>query len=365
MASLIRSTTKTSEDAVLYGNPKMTHFKKVFMKKRNYTAQYLKLTKKTEDIHFGKKNITIQIPNAGDLLGGIYLDFKLKNLERINNYTDIDLNEDTSKEARFTSYVNGIGYNIINTVELWIGGTKIQTLTGELIYMLNELHSDYNKSQHFYTMTNYHNDFTVGKTNTAGRSNNTSVRCQLPIPFFFSKNPGQYLPLCNLEDVLIELKISLKTFDECIVRKYNNFDNSKILCSGLNGYNNISGSLSPSGEVPSQYNKYIEPLKNVHVDSANKSTVDQGMNMINSFDVFTRVIYLEPEEALFFKSKSKLQYLVDIFHIGIPEEIHNPNAITTYTTIIDSNHPTKYLYWTLQRKDVHDDRHYQNYTFEH
>ena len=211
MASLIRSTTTTSEDAVLYGNPKMTYFKKVFMKKRNYTAQYIKLTKKTEDIQFGKKNINIQIPNAGDLLGGIYLDFKLKNLERIDNYTDIDLTEDVSKQSRFTSYVNGIGYNIINTVELWIGGTKIQTLTGELIYMLNELHSDYNKSQHFYTMTNYHKDFNIGKINTSGRTNNTSVRCQLPIPFFFSKNPGQYLPLCNLEDVLIELKLSFSS----------------------------------------------------------------------------------------------------------------------------------------------------------
>jgi hypothetical protein len=364
MASLIRSTSTTSEDAVLYGNPKMTYFKKVFMKKRNYTAQYLKLTKKTEHIHFGNKNITIQIPNAGDLLGGIYLDFKLKNLERIDNYTDIDLTVDTTKQSRFTSYVNGIGYNIIDKVELYISGTKIQTLTGELIYLLNELHSDHNKSQHFYTMTNYYNDFTIGTANTAGRTNNKYVRCQLPIPFFFSKDPGQYLPLCNLEDVMIELKISLNTFDECTVRKYNTVPDG-VLAAGLNGYKNNNGTLTSNGTVPSKEAKYIEPLQNITVDSSNTSTINAGINMIESLDVFTRVIYLEPEESTFFKSKSTLQYLVDIFHIGLPHEIENPNADTTYTAIIDSNHPTKYLYWILQRKDVYDDHHYQNYTSEH
>ena len=364
MSTLIQKNGQTAEDAVLYGNPKMTYFKKVFMKKRNYTAYYSKLSKKVDNIQFGDKNITIQIPNAGDLLGGIYIDFRLNDLVRKEFYNDINNKLDTSKESRFTSYVNGIGFNIIDRIDLLINGITIQSLTGELIYLLNQLHADSNKLKHFNTMTNYHDNFIIGKGNglLKGRTNNTSVRCQLPIPFFFSKDPGQYLPLCNLENILIQIKITLKPFTKCIVKR-SNINNSSVV-EGVNGYIINNSHLEPNGRTVNETEFYNEELDNLHYNDNNIS-INQNVNMIESFDVFTRVIYMDPDESRFFKSKDTLQYLVDIFHEGIPQEIKNPNSNSFYTVNIESNHPTKYLLWILQREDVFNDNHYQNYTYKY
>ena len=110
--TLLHVGTKGPEDKHLYGNPKMTFFKNVFVKSRNFVFEYSKIPKSDGSIDFGR-TFRIKIPKSGDLLAGIYVDFKLSDLLRTGPYRTIV--KDNTK-SRFTSYVNGIGYNIINHI---------------------------------------------------------------------------------------------------------------------------------------------------------------------------------------------------------------------------------------------------------
>ena len=341
--NLLQIGLKGSEDRLLYGNPKMTYFKNVYSKARNFVSEYAKVTKFNNDIKFGD-TFKVEIPNSGDLLSGIYIDFKLDDLKRKIIYTQQDLIKDESLRSRFTSYVNGIGFNIIKEIKLYIGGNLIQVLNGELIFLINELHSTYNKNKSFHHMTKYYNKFSIGNLN------NENVRCNLLIPFYFSKDPGQYLPLCSLTSSKIEVEISLHTFDKCIVRLHNIFsDTIGSRVPGINGYKKINDYLLPNGDVPNQYEKYIEDIT----------------GGIEYFDIITQKIFIDPEDQKLFKMCSKLEYLIELYHIGNQDIITDPVKDEFYTFDLVAKHPTKYLFWILQRKDVFDDNFFQNYSYDY
>ena len=78
--TLLHVGTKGPEDKFLYGNPKMTFFKNVFVKSRNFVLEYSKIPKSDGSIDLGR-TFRIKIPKSGDLLAGIYIDFKLKDLK--------------------------------------------------------------------------------------------------------------------------------------------------------------------------------------------------------------------------------------------------------------------------------------------
>jgi hypothetical protein len=349
--TLLHIEAESKEDVHLYGNPKLTYFKSVFRKGNNFAIEYNKLVKESNKIKFGD-TIHVKIPHSGDLLAGIYLDFKLKDLKRTTEYIQRNLEPDPSKSPRFTSYSNGIGYNIIDTVELFIGGHLVQKLNSELIYIMNELKSDYNQTQYFYHNTKYHEDFSIGNMN------HTNVRCHVSLPLYFTNNPGVYLPLGALIHSKIELRIKLRTFEQCIVREYNPFDydpNNYITTPGVNGYKREDGStrLLPNPVPPVQYEKYMESLTG-------------GIEYI---DIITQTIFLGKGEQNYFlnypNELGSLEYLVEMFHIGEEEKIEDPSEGIQYSIDMTAKHPTKYLCWVLQREDVFKDNFYQNYTYDY
>jgi hypothetical protein len=302
--SLLLIGTNGPEDKFLYGNPKKTYFKNVFVKARNFALEYAKIPEANSNIDFGR-TFKVSVPHSGDLLAGIYLDFTLS-----------DLKVSGGGALANSSYVNGIGYNILKEVKLYIGGNHIQTLSGELIYIINELHSEHNKSQTFKHLAKFDaQPLFIVKT-----SNTKTVTCQLQLPFFFSKDPGQYLPLCALTNSKIELEVTLRSFEDCVITNYN-----------------ISGS------------KITEIL-------------DPGT--IDSFDIITQKLFLDPEDQKLFRICPKLDYMIELYHIGDEEKILNPSQDNTYSFDLQSRHPTKYIVWVLQRKDIYDAHMYDNYTHD-
>jgi hypothetical protein len=345
--TLLHVGTKGPEDIFLYGNPKMTFFKNVFVKSRNFVLEYSKIPKSDGSIDLGR-TFRIKIPKSGDLLAGIYIDFKLKDLLRTGNaYVGSDAQPDNTMASRYTSYVNGIGFNIIKDIKLYIGGNLIQTLNSELIYIINQQNSEYNRIQVFNNMTKYFESFSIGNTNSK------DVKCNLWVPFYFSKNPGQYVPICALNNSEIELEISLRSFEECLVREYNTGGTG----AGINGYNPSGGLEGTSGTnmandssnpIPAQYTKYIEPVS----------------GGIEYFDIVTQKIFLDGDDQKLFKMCPKLDYLIELYQIGNQEVINNPTDGGEHIFEMISKHPTKYITWVLQREDVYNDNYYDNYTYD-
>ena len=346
--TLLHMANKGPEDKFLYGNPKMTYFKNVFTKARNFSFEFNKVTKSDGKIDLGR-TVRVEIPSIGDLLSGVYLDFKLKDLKRTQNYTQkntitdsnglVALQVDDSLEPVFTSYVNGVGYNIIKEIKLLIGGVMIQKLNAELIFLINELHTDYNKTFSFRKMTRYSTTFSTGNTNQQ------NMTCHVQLPFFFSKDPGQYLPLCALTSSKIELEITLRSFEEILVRDFNTIPTG-VVVPGTNGYQISNAELIGLGTVPASNEKYMEDV----------------VGGLEYFDIITQNVYLDPEDQKLFKIAPKLDYMIELYHIGNEEHFNNPTGNSTYRVDIECKHPTKYIMWILQREDVKDAHIYENYS---
>lgn len=340
--TLLQVDTRSIEDIHLYGNPKITYFKSSFNKGRNFATNYSKIPLGDTSIDFGS-TIKFKVPIKGDLLGGIYLNFKLNNLVRTTDYIENGVNY--GRTVQWSSYVNGIGYNIIDNIELFINGTYIQSINSELIYILNSLHNNNSKQDSFNYMTNFIkpsiSPFKIGVDNVS------EVKCQLQIPFFFSRNPGYYLPLCSLTNSTIEVHIKLKTLDKCIIKSYN--------AKGFNDLGTDGSSYNTETEVttplPTQVNQY--DIYNEEVTGG-----------VSQFDVVAQYVHLDNDDRKIFMTMSKLEYLVELFHIGAEELISNPVSSQAYYFDMTSKHPTKYIIWMLQRKDVNNSNMFDNYTYD-
>ena len=280
--NLLQLNSQRNEDIYLYGNPQTTYFKKSYINARNFSIEYSKVPL-TSIPNFGSV-INVEIPKKGDLLAGIYIHFRLGQL------TPTD-----------SKYKNGIGHNLIKEVKLTINGTNIQTFNGELIYLINSLNNCTSKQTKYQRMTHCEGD---------APTDNSSLDCYLPLPFFFSGNPELYLPVCALSNSRIELVITTETLNNCVI----NTDD-----------NNTS---TPNGEL-------------------------------TLFEITTQYIHIGDEEKKMFINASKLDYLIPSYSIGsniqLPVSISAP---TTHYVDIDAKHPTKYILWLVQKADSTDPHDY-------
>lgn len=366
--NLIQLKAKGDEDQYIYGNPNMTYFKSVFKRSSNFAINYSKIPfVGSTTAEFGKE-IKFNLPFKSDLLGSLYFKIKFSDLKRkisfkTNNTSLSNTNSNTeiiyesTKTPQFSSYVNGIGYNCIDYIKLYINGILIQTLDSKLIYMINELHNSYTKKKSFYKMSLYSDSgFVIGKDNIE------NVNSILHVPFFFSKDPSMALPLCSLTHSTIQLVIKFKEFKDCVIGKYNTRGDTLF---GVNGYHLVNRGadnftivadpteqdpphIDNRGYIPPRYEKYNEDVE----------------GSIESFEVFSENIFLDDVEKRMFLKK-ELTYLIELYHIGNTKIISNPGQNNIYTMDIEGKNPTKYIMWYLQREDVFNDNYLDNHTFDY
>lgn len=133
-------------------------------------------------------------------------------------------------------WVNKIGIYIINSIELFIGSIKIDTLTDNYINRYGNL--NYQNKGLYDEMIGNNQEINKYKTN------HDSQNLYLPLPFWFFNNYGLSFPLIALQYNSIQLKINTKKFIECIkIDLGENYNNDKlredILVNLTNNLNNI------------------------------------------------------------------------------------------------------------------------------
>jgi hypothetical protein len=330
IGNLLQINAKGPEDQYLYGVPKTTNFKKVFMQTTNFASDYYKISdNQFLGIDFGAV-VKMKIPHIGDLIGGLYLEIKLQDIIRKQQFINID--DTFTFSPQFTSYINGVGFNIIEYAKLSINGVTIETLTGESIFISNELTNDISKKQSFYKMNRYFPDtFEIGDSNTK------DVLCNLYLPFFFTKDPSVYLPMCSLFNSEIVLEIKFKPANKVLARRYN-YNGS--LLPGINGYDSSFG-------APAIYEPYIEDI-------------NYGIEKI---DLYMKSIYLDSRVLQQFRSND-LTYLIECTGIGNSETMSMTNlSQQVYTLPLTFSCPTRYIVWLVQREDVYNANQYDNFTY--
>jgi hypothetical protein len=163
-----------------------------------------------------------------------------KNLDILYNLNTFLYNE--IKELFITKndinicWVNKIGIHLFNSIDLYIGSNKISSLSD---YYINNYGNLYYKNQDIYNIL-------IGSNQPINKFNTTQdeTYLYLALPFWFNGNYGLSFPLISLQYNSIQLKVNLKSFNECIKININNSIDSielrtKIVNSLVNNINNI------------------------------------------------------------------------------------------------------------------------------
>ena len=296
-----------AQDIYLTGNPQITFFKVVYRRHTNFAMESIEQTF-NGTANFGKR-VTCTISRNGDLIHRIYLQATLPQVALLST-------DGSGAQFRWLNYV---GHQLVNSVELEIGGQRIDKHYGNWLHIWNELTQEAGKQAGYAEMVGNvpelvnllvqggegcDNYCTGGEPGGASEVRNCAPEYTLYIPlqFWFCRNPGLALPLIALQ--YHEVKINLEMSDV------------KYLC-----WDNVTGSATNHA---------------IQTRVASSGLV--------SASLYVDYIYLDTDERRRFAQVSHEYLIEQLQYTGAESVTSSNNKIK-----LNFNHPTKELVWVVQR----------------
>ena len=296
-----------AQDIYLTGNPQITFFKVVYRRHTNFAMEAIEQTF-NGTANFGKR-VTCTISRNGDLIHRIYLQATLPQVQ-------LQASDGSGAQFRWLNYV---GHNLINSVELEVGGQRIDKHYGDWLHVWNELTQEPGKQSGYAEMVgnvpelvnllvqggeSCDNYCMGGEPGASSEVRNCAPEYTLYIPlqFWFCRNPGLALPLIALQ--YHEVKINLEMTDV------------KYLC-----WDNVTGTAT---------------------NGAIKTRV--ASTGLVSASLYVDYIYLDTDERRRFAQVSHEYLIEQLQYTGAESVTSSNNKIK-----LNFNHPTKELVWVVQR----------------
>jgi hypothetical protein len=175
-----------AQDIYLTGNPQITFFKVVYRRHTNFSMECIEQTLNgATAIATTSGSSTVTMSRNGDLVSGVYV--------RCN------------QGALTASAISGD--NLISSVELDIGCQTIDKHTQEWLKMWVELTTPESKAAGYKYMTGGFSN-TRGASATVALGGTAQNSIQVPLQFWFCRNPGLALPLIALQYHEVQLKFN-------------------------------------------------------------------------------------------------------------------------------------------------------------
>lgn len=188
MSGRLRLAATGLQDQWLTGDPQFSYFLMNFKRHTKFAIDYVE-SQFDGDVTFGK-TISCRVPNdKGDLVRNMTLKITL---------------DDPSSGYEWCP---SVASHLIESAELLIGGQTIEKITGEYIYMHQQLYNtDDDIDQTVYFLNSHGNtiQFTGDYT------------YYLDLPFYFFRNPSLAIPTCALTKQLVEVRVKLRPLAELV-----------------------------------------------------------------------------------------------------------------------------------------------------
>lgn len=268
-----------AQDVYLTGNPQITFFKVIYRRHTNFALESIEQT--FNGLGDWGKKVTATISRNGDLIHRAYLRVQLPNV--------------TVPSGTTFRWLNWVGHALIKSVELEIGGQRIDKHYGDWIHIWNELTQTAGHQVGYATMVGNTPYLT---TPVAGAATVNGDILYIPLEFFWNRNPGLALPLIALQ--YHEVKINLELND------------------ARNCYWAGTAATTPA-------------MTNVTIPS------------LSSCSLFVDYVYLDTDERRRFAQVSH-EYLIEQLQFTGDESTSNTNNKFK----LNFNHPTKELVWVVQ-----------------
>jgi hypothetical protein len=193
---LIQLTAYGAQDVFLTGNPQITFFKAVYRRHTNFSIEQVRQEFKST-VDFGNK-VSCTISKQGDLLHRLLLQIDLPSVSITNS-------------ANRFRWLNWIGHALIKSVEIEIGGKKIDKHYGDWFHIWNSLTQSSGKKEGYANAVG-----NVPKLTQYTLTGDTqAVQLYVPLQFWFCRNPGLALPLIALQYHEVQINIEFRSFAEC------------------------------------------------------------------------------------------------------------------------------------------------------
>ncbi len=267
--ALMQLVAYGAQDVYLTADPTITFWKAVYKRHTNFAMESM-VQSLTGTPNFGNKAVC-KISRNGDLIGRTYVQVTLPDISSYNSY-----------------YVNRVGFCLLKSVELRIGGQQIDYHYSTWMHIWTELTHDVDMKSLL--------DKLVGLKENDGVNASQANPGTLYIPLLFSycRNPGLSLPLIALQYHEVELWITFETLNNCL--------------NDGNIYKTVPSTLT---------------LSNVNV--------------------WIDYIFLDTEERKEFAQKPH-EYLIEITQ----SQDNSISSTGRSTTRLTFNHPTKFISWVLR-----------------
>jgi hypothetical protein len=236
-----------AQDVYLTGNPQITFWKVTYRRHSNFAMESIEQTFNGQ-ADFGRR-VQCTISRNGDLAYRTYL--------------QVTLPEVSQTDAAYARWLDYPGEQMINMVEVEVGGQRIDRQYGDWMHIWNQLtltseqEAGYNKMVGQTTQLTYITDPSFADVDgpcdadaprqvCAPRNALPETTLYVPLQFWFCRNPGLALPLIALQYHEVKINVDLRPLDECL-----------WAVTALDGVKSTTGAYNKSLVAASLYVDYI------------------------------------------------------------------------------------------------------------
>jgi Major capsid protein N-terminus/Large eukaryotic DNA virus major capsid protein len=200
-----------AQDVYLTGNPQITFFKVMYRRHTHFSLESIEQTFNGQ-VAFGKK-ITATISRNGDLIHRMYLRVDIPSMYLANTAAAV-----APAVHGGVQWVDNLGHALIKTVDIEIGGQRIDRQYGEWLHVWNELTQAPGHQIGYNSMIGMHPKLTTKITpNAAGAvAAIPAYTMYIPLAFWFNRNPGLALPLIALQYHEIKINFEFRSEEELV-----------------------------------------------------------------------------------------------------------------------------------------------------
>lgn len=299
MAGRLNLAVTGVQDQWLTGEPEFSYFLINFKRHTKFSIETIE-TPFDGDIDYDTV-MECNIPkNKGDLVRSMMLLFTLPQPTG------------TASAGHDIRYMKSVGARIIEYADLLIGNQTIERITGDYIYMYDQIHSNKDDiDQTLYFLTGHDNYIPVSY----------DWDYKVFLPFYFFRHPSLAIPVCALTKQRVQVRIKFKKLEDVVVQ-YNT---------------STTNIIDPPSDVSSS-------IKKVSLATDFFFVTEDEKNFLMSRPIEYVITQLQMSQFKFKAGESKKAGMLnfkhpvkEMFFLAVSDDVHKLNPIKHVTMKFNNN----------------------------